>query len=201
MPDNMCPQPRLMEDVDNQVIISTIWVYSYEDIIRDHDPHQQELFSIILEMEGRTSDEVVFEQRPEGWGGSMQSAGVPRRTHGSEFHNICETWAKHHLRGTQLRKGTISTSVPNQKLPNTSHGVLKIVSNAWWIRITPSHGWSSSQPWPFFIHLLCLFSTQPLLGRWQVHEQADAGGLLHSHSSLLHWGRKASVRPYLALLP
>lgn len=161
---HVSPPPRLMGDVDNEVIISTIWVYSYEDIIRDHDPHQQELFSIILEMEGRTSEEVVFEQRPEGWGRSMQSAGVHRRTHGSEFRNICEIWAKHPLCGAQLRRGTISTLVPNQRLPNTSHGVQKIVSNTWWIHITPSHGWSSSQPWSFFIHLLCLFSTQPLLG-------------------------------------
>lgn len=177
-----------MGDVDNQVIISTIWVYSYEDIIRDHDPHQQELFSIILEMEGRISEEVVFEQRPEGWGRSMQSAGVPRRMHGSEFRNICEIWAKHPLHGAQLRRGTIFTSVPNQRLPNTSHGVQKIVSNAWWIHITPSHGWSSSQPWSFF--------HTPVVSLLHTAPPGPPG-----QSRLLHWGRKASIRPCLVLLP
>lgn len=62
--------------------------------------------------------------------------------------------------------------------------------------------------WLTFLKTVVLFQTPvvsllhtALLGPWQVHEQADAGGLLHSHSSLLHWGRKASVRPYLVLLP
>lgn len=200
MPDNMCPS-RLMGDVDNQVIISTVWVHSCEDDIRDRDPYQQELFSTFLEMEGRTSEEVVFEQRPERWGGDMQSAGVPRRIRGNEFHNIYEIWVKHPSHGAQLRKGMISTSVPNQRLPNTSHGVLK---NCVQCMMNSQH----TITWLTFLKTVVLFQTPvvsllhtALLGPWQVHEQADAGGLLHSHSSLLHWGRKASVRPYLVLLP